>query len=804
VKATLDVSSAAGLGASGTLYGSVNLTGDSLREFKSGQIATIATNSELNLSGADAFVADAGKLTSNSALTGLATNDGGLYLYNGAKVTTGALSNTGTIRLDQNHANGGSSLTTGALSNDGYIQIGPGDNSLTAKSTIDAASVTDYIGATLGKIDINGSSTVKATLDDAAAAGLGAANTLIGGVNLSGDALLEFASGEITTIDSNSELSLSGSDAFVADAGTLTSNSALTGLATIDGGLYLYNGSTVTTTGALTNSGTIALDQNHANGGSSLTVGGALTNTGYIQIGPSDDSLTAASTISAASIANFVATAYGTIDVYGNDSSDIPATLEISGAAGFGKASTLEGSVNVGYDGQIVFGKGKITTIAADSELSLTDPDAVVADKSNTNSNSALTGLKTIDGGLYLYNGSTVTTTGALTNSGTIRLDTNNANGGSSLTVGGKITNTGTLQIGPSNDTLSEATTISASSIKNFVGSTYGTIDVYGNDSSDLPQPIPAALDLSGVAGFGAAKTLEGNVNVAYDGQIVFGKGKITTIAANSELSLTNPDAVVADASNRGSNSALAGLNTIDGGLYLYNGAKVTTTGALDNSGMVRLDQYQSNGGSSLTVGGALTNVDTGYIQIGPGDGPLSSSDAVHAASINNSGTIDVYGDAAYSIDASLTTPGPFTNNGTVNFSDDTDTITGAVSGTSGNFGLSFGSTLTFSAGVSSGEHVTYADEGGAADLLNLKLAQSFDGTIEDFYTVGDGVDLTNFGHSASTFLYTQTGADSASWTVTDGSKKAVINFAGEPYAQSDFSIVSANGGAGSEIKFVG
>ena len=152
-------------------------------------------------------------------------------------------------------------------------------------------------------------------------------------------------------------------------------------------------------------------------------------------------------------------------------------------------------------------------------------------------------------------------------------------------------------------------------------------------------------------------------------------------------------------------------------------------------------------------------------------------------------------------IDASLTSTGSFTNNGTVNFSDDVDTIAGAVSGT-GNFGLSNGSTLTFSAGASSGETVTYG--GGAADLLNLKLAQSFDATIEDFFTVGDAVDLTTFGHSASTFLYTQTGADSASWTVKDGSKKAVINFAGEPYTQSDFQIVSANGGAGSEIKFIG
>src|SRR5208282_4019112 len=339
-----------------------------------------------------------------------------------------------------------------------------------------------------------------------------------------------------------------------------------------------------------------------------------------------------------------------------------------------------------------------------------------------------------------------------------------------------------------------------ATGITNFVSTTFGTIDVYGNDSSDLPAPIPAALDISGAVGFGAANTLEGDVNVSFDGQIVFGSGEIKTIAANSELSLVDKDAVVADKSNTSSNSALTGLATVTGDLYLYNGATVTTTGALSNSGAIILDQFTDNGGSSLTVGAGLTN--TGTIAIGPSNDTLSVADKVKAASVDNSGTIDVYGNATNSIDASFTTAGSFTNNGSVNFSDDVDTIAGAVSGTTGNFGLSNGSTLTFSAGVSSGETVTYG--GGAADLLNLKAGQSFDATIEDFFTVGDAVDLTNFGHSASTFLYTQTGADSASWTVTDGSKKAVINFAGEPYTKSDFSIVSANGGAGSEIKFVG
>ncbi len=45
------------------------------------------------------------------------------------------------------------------------------------------------------------------------------------------------------------------------------------------------------------------------------------------------------------------------------------------------------------------------------------------------------------------------------------------------------------------------------------------------------------------------------------------------------------------------------------------------------------------------------------------------------------------------------------------------------------------------------------------------------------------------FDGSASTFLYTQTGADSCLWRLTDGKYTAVLNFAGESYTQSDFSI---------------
>jgi hypothetical protein len=59
------------------------------------------------------------------------------------------------------------------------------------------------------------------------------------------------------------------------------------------------------------------------------------------------------------------------------------------------------------------------------------------------------------------------------------------------------------------------------------------------------------------------------------------------------------------------------------------------------------------------------------------------------------------------------------------------------------------------------------------------------------------------FAEAQTLLSYSQTGADSCSWKLTDGTQTAVLNFAGEPYAQSDFKIVSANNGAGLAIKFV-
>ena len=135
--------------------------------------------------------------------------------------------------------------------------------------------------ATGSEINIEGSASVRATLNVAnAAAGFGTANTETGEVFLENDALLEFKSGQITTV--NGTLWLDGAKSFVADAGALTSSSALTGLTSVAGNFWLQNGATVAPTGnvSVIGTGTLGLDGNDTDGpgGSSLTITGTLTN----------------------------------------------------------------------------------------------------------------------------------------------------------------------------------------------------------------------------------------------------------------------------------------------------------------------------------------------------------------------------------------------------------------------------------------------------------------------------------------------------------------------------------------------
>ncbi len=129
--------------------------------------------------------------------------------------------------------------------------------------------------------------------------------------------------------------------------------------------------------------------------------------------------------------------------------------------------------------------------------------------------------------------------------------------------------------------------------------------------------------------------------------------------------------------------------------------------------------------------------------------------------------------------------------------SDDYDVLVGPVSGT-GEFNLSGGAPPESGAGVSSGQTLTFW--AGATDKL-IGSAYLFDGMVDDFF--GNAAIGNAFAESARTLLHAQTGADGLMRTLTDGANSAVLNLAGEPYAHSDFSIMSAHNGAGLAIKSV-
>src|SRR5262249_51445865 len=157
-------------------------------------------------------VADASDTSSNSALTGLSSIAGRLFLRNGVAVNpSGNLTVSGELHVDDGGSGGAPFSIPGTLAHSNFV--GGGNGSLTAARTVTAAALNNA-----GTIGITGSASQLATLSIASAAGFGTAGVLTGSVTLSGDALLEFASGQITTIASGATLFLDSTSERVADA----------------------------------------------------------------------------------------------------------------------------------------------------------------------------------------------------------------------------------------------------------------------------------------------------------------------------------------------------------------------------------------------------------------------------------------------------------------------------------------------------------------------------------------------------------------------------------------------------------
>jgi hypothetical protein len=209
--------------------------------------------------------------------------------------------------------------------------------------------------------------------------------------------------------------------------------------------------------------------------------------------------------------------------------------------------------------------------------------------------------------------GATDAVSGSVANSGYLGLD-NTGPGGNRLTVGGALTNTNTLQVGNGGMTAGSLLTIGGG-----LTSTGATVSVTGGQSGAaaavvsggaLASPLIGTDTITGNAGGASLQYASGGITAVGDG--ASGGGGLFLDGANADIEV--------GATN--SNSALAGLGTIasNGIVDLSDRAVVTTaTGLTVNGGDARLkiDAYGGAGGSTVTIGGNLTNSSFGSFSDG-------------------------------------------------------------------------------------------------------------------------------------------------------------------------------------------
>ena len=366
---TLDITGAAGFGTVSTLTGNVllasgNGVSSAVIEFGTGSITTIAAGGSRTLNGPKAFIADASNTAANSALTQLATINGTLNLNAiGSLTLTNALTNTGSISVADQQSVGGTSLTvSGVLTNSGQFTVGSIGQSYA--DTITATGLTNYVGNTLGSILVYGGTAAinapSATLDITGMAGFGTVGVLTGAVSIDTDgqhgaAILEFATGEITTIAANSSLAITDPNSFLADATNTSANSALTGLTTNNGSLSLNDIAPLTLTGAFTNNGT--LDFSNA----TLNISGTLINSNTVSIGSNPNGSIngpLATTVTATGLSN---TSSGSITLSGGSSS--LGQLTVNGTAVNNGTVTIDVDSTITVTGNPYTQAGGTTTV---------------------------------------------------------------------------------------------------------------------------------------------------------------------------------------------------------------------------------------------------------------------------------------------------------------------------------------------------------------------------------------------------------------------------------------------------------
>ncbi len=492
----------------------------------------------------------------------------------------------------------------------------------------------------------------------------------------------------------------------------------------------------------------LSIDNLEGMSGSAVTIGGDATVNSLAVDGSSNSSLTIGGNLSASSA---LITSGDKVTVYGSTgltntalaltmggSSTAQATLDVANAAaGFGTKGVLTGNVDLEANSLVEFRRGQINTIGG--VLTLTGPNARIADAGSTNSNSALTGLSKVTGKLDLRSGASLRTFGDLSISGVVQLD--NYAGANSLAIGGNLSNGGTLAI-------SGSTVAVGGSLSNT-----SAITLAGTAGASSTQ---ATLNVRSAAGFGTAGVLTGSVYLQGDSLLEFGHGQITAI--DGTLWLQDTNARIADAGSTIGNSALTGLSTVSGMFGLSNGASVRTSGNLGiaSSGVVNVWL-----GSSLTIGGNVSNGDA----------------------LNVSGALTVNG------------RGGISNNGSIDISG--GNLTSRVL-TGGTVTIENAGVLEFGAASSASVRFGGGAYGGGVNVLKLDDSKEFSGTLSGL-TSADTIDLADLRYVAgkTTASYSGT-ASGGTLTVRNGFTSVKLALVGD-YTSSTWTL-SSDGHGGTNL----
>ena len=747
------------LDASAKVIGALNFSGTYF-----GAGFSLATTATASITGSSEY-----DITYNPNAAGIVTQDsltvlpGDTYTVPGDLNVRTFVTVDGGGELDVDHAagaTGGSELVAGgALTVDsgGVLAIGDPATTMTASSVVAAASLVNA-----GTITLVGNG-AEALLKIGSAAGTGTAGELIGNISLAGDAVLQFASGAISTL--SGKLTLSSANASVGLATSpATANAALSALATISTGaeLDLESGATLTTSQGLVNSGTLDLDVNSNSGGSNLRINGQLTNAngGTLDIG--DSTLLANVGVTVGQLVN-----QGTIDFA--QSHNGFANLFVTGGASLAveNAGTIEGAG--GIYGNYTTPTYNFTNDASGKVTVTTGNNIFLFNFANVTN----LGAFSITGGVL-----NVTDTGTIgstfTNSGSVQLAnviTNVANDFASLGVYGSLDNMGTISgAGTVDDMWSSGgvlTNEAAGQINVGAGqglSLSGFATVVNNGAFNITG---GALNISDPFGtVGTAFTNSGSVTMANVGANNFANFGVSGSLDNKGNLSGEGSVYEMMSSGILTNEAVGTINAnTTSGLQVTGWTSVVNYGLLETTGGTLQVNSVLSGSGALTANGGLLHLakadavfgiadaavgDWTYTATGGGtleiDGALSETGGFGSL-VANGGEVLVKGNVSSNVSGTISHGGTLeidgSFNGNVTFVDPGTLILDLpTSGTITGFGLDSRNSIVFKGLQNATE--SFDSQTDTLNINNGQFTLHFDSTVtNDTFTLRSDGTLT-------------------------------------------------------------